>query len=411
MSRVLLAWELGANYGHLVGLAPVAERLRAAGHRLLFAVRDVRGAAEVLGAKGFSFAQAPAFQRRSRSASAPASYAEMLVLQGYADRAALWGMVRAWISLARLFWAEIVVANHSPGALLAGRILGLPRAQIGTGFEIPPSLSPLPSIRPWQNIPEQRLRRSERAVTEVINNVVRSFRGRELERLCDLFDTEARIFTTFAELDPYGPRPNERYTGPVYDRGFGERADWPDDGRPRIFAYLRQSVPKVANILQALKGAPATTICVMPDARPEEVKRDSSGDLRITARPLHLDSVLRQAELALLYGGHGVACAALVAGVPILAAPQNVEQFLHARRVESLGAGTVLGKDRSVETVRLRIEQALADSGLKAKARAFSYQHAGFDPERAVAEAAASIERLAGARAADQIAAQGRGEP
>lgn len=395
MSRILLAWELGANYGHLMGLAPVADKLRAAGHQILFAVRDVRGAAEVLGAKGFSFAQAPSLHRRSRSPTGPANYAEMLAVEGYADRAGLWGMVRGWISLIQLFRPDVIVANHSPGALLAGRILGLHRAQIGTGFEIPPAGSPLPSIRPWQNIPEERLRRSERTVTEVINNVVRSFQGKELERLSDLFDTEARVFTTFADLDPFGPRSNQRYLGPVYDKQFGERAAWPDDGRPRIFAYLRSSVPKVTNILQALKGAPATTMCVMPDARPEDVKTHASDNLQITTRPLLLDSLLPQANLALLYGGHGVMCAALVAGVPVLAAPQNVEQFLHAKRVESLGAGAVLENDRSVETVSLRIEQALANDELKAKAGEFSGRHAGFDPARVVEEAAKIIQGLA----------------
>lgn len=39
MSRILFAWELGENYGHLMRLAPVADKLRAAGHQLLFAVR------------------------------------------------------------------------------------------------------------------------------------------------------------------------------------------------------------------------------------------------------------------------------------------------------------------------------------------------------------------------------------
>ena len=152
MSRILFAWELGANYGHLTRMAPIAEKLRGAGHQVFFAVRDMRSAAEILGPKGFAFTQAPIPSGRPRPKSGPGNHAEMLALEGYADRVTLWGMARGWISLAQLFRAELVVADHAPGALLAAWILGLPRAQIGSGFEIPPSGLPLPAIRPWENI-------------------------------------------------------------------------------------------------------------------------------------------------------------------------------------------------------------------------------------------------------------------
>jgi UDP:flavonoid glycosyltransferase YjiC (YdhE family) len=391
LSRILLAWELGANPGHLTRLAPIAVKLRAEGHQVLVAARDLKSATEVLGAKDFALAQAPLLRPHTGARATPASYAEILFLEGYADAASLWGVVHDWISIARLFRAEAIVADHSPGALIAGRILGLPQAQIGQGFEIPPQHSPMPSIRPWERIPEERLSSSEHRVTDLINGAIHSFRGPELEKLADLFNTEARIFTTFAELDPFGPRADERYVGPIYEEQSGDPVVWPDDERPRVYAYLRQSVRGAGEILRALKKTDATTVCFLPDAGPATVKDLTSESLRITPRPLRLDAVLSRVDLAVLYGGHGVVSAAMIAGVPLVVAPQTVEQYLHATRLEALGCGVTLGADRSAAGVTRKIHGALKDDQLKAKAQAFASRFEEYDCGQAVADSAAII--------------------
>ena len=398
VSRILLAWELGANYGHLLQLAAVAERLRAAGHGVLIAVRDLTGAAEVLGARGLTFVQAPIFDRRQRAPAPPVNHAEMLALAGYSDEPTARGLVSGWVALARMFRADAIVADHSPGALVAARVLALPQAQIGTGFEIPPLASPMPSIRPWEQIPDERLRRSERQLLRRVNRILRSFRSREFDTLADWFRTGARTYTTFPELDPFGPRPGERYIGPIYEYESGEPAPWPKGEEPRIFAYLRGDVPGAASILKALSTAAARTLCVLPGKQPAATKALESGALKIASRPVQLKSVLPDADLALVYGGHGVVCAALAAGVPLLVAPHTVEQYLHARRVEAGGAGALIGKDRRVETVLGCITKALRDDGLRAGARQFAARHAAFQPARAAAEAAEIIGAVAGGR-------------
>src|SRR5688500_18780185 len=108
MSRILCAWELGTNLGHLTRLAPVAERLRAAGHETLVAARDLKSATSVLGSRPVACVQAPLMRRQTGPRRAPASHAEMLALEGYGDGASVWGAVRGWISLIRLFRAELI---------------------------------------------------------------------------------------------------------------------------------------------------------------------------------------------------------------------------------------------------------------------------------------------------------------
>lgn len=52
--RILFAWELGANLGHLARDIPVAEQLRKLGHDVTFAARDLRVAQEMLAPRGAS---------------------------------------------------------------------------------------------------------------------------------------------------------------------------------------------------------------------------------------------------------------------------------------------------------------------------------------------------------------------
>ncbi|MCC7484800.1 MAG: UDP-glucuronosyltransferase [Burkholderiales bacterium] len=396
MSRILMAWELGAHFGHLAQLAAIAMPLRAAGHRLLFAARDLPGAAEVLGPLHLEFVQAPVLLRHRRVPAPPANHAEMLAFEGYADPSSARGLIAGWVNLARTFGANVIVADYAPGALVAGRILGVPSVQVGSGFSIPPLASPMPSIRPWEDIPRTRLARSEHHVTEVMNRVLRSHHGPELSCLADLFRSEARLLATFPELDPFGLRAGEEYVGPIYGQSHGERPRWPASAARRIFAYLRGDVPGAGKIVQALALADASTICVFPGLKTALARTCSSDRLCIATHAVELAPVLAEAGLVLTYGGHGLLCAALAGGIPLLIAPHTVEQYLHARRAEAVGVAALIGGDRSLPVVSRGIARALSDPAPGNAAREFAARHAGFHPDKAVATAAARIRSVIG---------------
>ena len=82
--RILIAWELGANLGHLLPLLVLARALRTRGHRVLFAMRDLSNAARVA-REGFAFLPAPASMHRPQS-QAYASYAAMLAGELFSTR-------------------------------------------------------------------------------------------------------------------------------------------------------------------------------------------------------------------------------------------------------------------------------------------------------------------------------------
>ena len=141
-------------------------------------------------------------------------------MQGWESTPRLWGLVQAWGNLFRLFRPAVVVLDYAPTALLAARILRLPCALLGTGFELPPLETPLGPF-PGFVAPAENARAADAQALESANRVLEAYQAAPLAALCDLFRTECRWLTTFAELDQYGPRVRGTYVGPIgrVDRG------------------------------------------------------------------------------------------------------------------------------------------------------------------------------------------------
>ena len=395
MSRILFAWELGANYGHLARQSPIAEQLRKQGHAMFFAVRDTKIAAQLLEPRGFAYTQAPFDTANRRPPQPPANYAEILLASGYADPTTLCGLVRSWLSLMRLLRADCVVIDHAPTALFAAYLAGVPAAAIGSGFEVPPDRSPLPSIRPWDNIGLDRLQQAEDRVLDRLNALTTSFSRPKLHRIGELFRYPSTMLASFAELDHYGPREGENYTGPLFADLTGQLVNWLEPDKPHIFAYLRPSLPGFEPLLQALSKLAAEVIVAAPGIRRNQAEVLASNRFRLHAQPIALNgSLLQSADLAVSYAGAGTVNTCLLSGVPMLLAPQNVEQYLMSRCVETIGAGIAVKQARSETQFSELLEQTLQTPAYRQQAKAFAHRHAGFNPEQALNQAVRMIEAL-----------------
>ncbi len=392
MSRIFVSWELGANFGHLTRLMPIAEQLRQLGHELFFAVRDTEIAAALLEPQGFSFTQAPFWHGRACLSAPPINYAELLIAEGYCRQDGLSGMLRSWLGLFQLFQPDVVIADYSPTALLAARIAKVPAVCIDNGFGLPPNIALLPSIRAWESITEQRLQHVEQTVLHSINSVCRAFGGLALERLVDLFNTEGTVLTTFAELDHYGPRNETEYAGPIFSNAGGQAVQWQGKRQRKIIAYLRPNVPGIENLLKALAELDAEVICVVPGLK--RLNRAIANRLRIYVNPVQLDNIILASDLVVSYAGSGMACCALLSGVPLLLVPQNVEQYMFSCRVGELGAGLVMGTTRSETDFRTSLQQLLNEERFLEAAKAFAAQHAGFHPDQAISHTVRVIETV-----------------
>lgn len=395
MSRVVLCWELGSNLGHLSRLLPLALELRKRGHEVIVAVRDVGLATEVLAPSGIPFVQAPRIPEALEERY-PASYADILLLQGWGNSAGLWGAVQAWGNLLRLARASAVVIDYAPAALIAARIMNLPSGVLGTGFELPPLEVPLPAFPGAATISEKaEIAAVEAQVLACANEVLKAYGAPQLNALRELFQTERRWLTTFAELDQYWPRPGETYIGPIGRLERTQPASWPDSFPKRVLAYLRPNTLGLSEIVKVLASrSELAVVCAVPGSSAEALKLQGRAGFQFFSRPVSLAPLLSQASLFVSYGPAASVTQALLKGVPQLIAPVHVEAQMTAVRVVAMGAGLLLRGDATEERIGGAVTRILGDPRFKSRAVEFATRHRDFDPAHTVGRLANDIETL-----------------
>lgn len=382
MKRVLFAWELGANLGHLTRDLPFARACMEAGHAVFAAVADLRGAVQVYGETDVTLLQTPLLRKSAARASHPVSHADILLHHGFGDADALAGALAGWRSIFDLVRPDLLVYNHAPTALLAARLHSIPVLLLGNAFEIPPPMSPSPAFRPWERTPVDTLKDVERLATEAINTQLARHGHAPVTSVAQLFAPYPAHIAALPELDPFGPRPDARYVGPVYGLPTAPPTPWPGQaGRRSVFAYLRPEVPNCEALLAALDELDAAALCVLPGMPKAWAARYPS--LMLRDAPADFREWLPAMDLVVTYGTGTINTAAL-AGVPVLTAPQVIEQYLTGMAMERFGAGRVLTGRRNKAQCRALLQEMLDQPGHRRQAQVLAERHAAFDASRAV---------------------------
>lgn len=391
MSRILLAWELGLNFGHLARLVPPGLRLKARGHMVLAAVRDPQAAAIVLEPAKIPFVQAPRLGQGIRLSRPPGAYVDILLAEGWLDRDAMRGLVQGWLNLFRMFQPDLVVLDHSPTALLSAHIANIPAMVIGNGFELPPLSAPLP---PFPGFPQDRVQESEHAALANANTAISRFGGTRLDALRDLFQADARLLATFPELDHYGVRADAQYVGPLIGKTNYTRVEWPDESGARVFACLRPDTRNVDAILEGLALSGANVLCVAPGFTRERLERFSRSRIRFSTHLVALRPLLQKADVCVSYGAEGTIAMLLLAGVPQLIAPRHVEGYVSAQRIETFGAGLLLRQMHTPQEIALFLSSLIEDKRFASRARAFADKYRDFHPDQSADRVCREAERI-----------------
>jgi len=378
MSRILYVWELGAGYGHVSSVLPLAVQLKERGHEVIFALRDLAHAERFLGRRGFALLQAPIWTSDRRGPDLPVSYAEMLTNFGFLDRAGLTGMVKAWRELYRLVRPDLLVIDHGPTALLAARGTSIRRVLLGTGFASPPRTAPMPSLRPWLNISQDRLLESERQVMETINGLSRDLEMKPPETLADLFEVDEDFLCTFPELDHY-PRTDARYWGPFFASDEGVAPEWPPGRGERIFAYLSPAYRDFEKVVSQLGDLSCGTLIHAPGLSAKLIAKYQARNVVFSPEPVRMAQVSREADLVICHGGHGTTAASLLAGRPVLVLHRQVEQLLLAQKIVAGGLGKTVNPDSKNPSYKQLVRDILSDPRFAERAREFATRYADFD--------------------------------
>lgn len=388
MSRIVIAWELGENLGHLWNLLPVAQRLRSLGHDVSFGIRDVAQAHRYLAPLGLRWFAAPVAQGVPPLGRDVASHTDILAACGAAHATHLAGMVGAWRHLFDVLQPDLVLVEHAPFALLAANRIGVPTVHLGTGFTIAPTLAPAPNFRPWDSAMKDEVVQTGHRVALAVQQV---FGGPY--PLDECFRANETRLLSIPALDHYdGMRsPDAMFIGAMpAPESHGEPVEWKRDEVPRVFVYLRAS-PYLDAVLRLLDDAGAEVIATLPDVHPEQAARYRT--LRIYDQPVRIDALLGRCDLAITHGGHGTALACLLAGVPMLALPMHIEQLRVTENVANAGAGLGILPAHVTEHFGPVLRTMLATQTFREAARAIAMRHSGLDPARALDGVVELIER------------------
>ncbi|MFO1029351.1 MAG: hypothetical protein U1E70_29625 [Acetobacteraceae bacterium] len=392
MANILMAWELGGGRGHLERLRVIAGFLQARGHSLSMVCNEPRPAHQVFHPLGIPVYPAPELRRDWGAPAATDSYAQLLLGCGYAKAPAVGAMLRAWRRGFERLQPALVLADFAPTAMLAARLDGVRVAVIGQGYTLPPPTRPLPFTRAWEAPPVERLALLDTAATASINAALVDAAGPGVHRLAglaDLFDVDASFLCTFRELDHYVGRGEADYYGPVFGDSRGVAPEWPDQPGPRLFAYLNAAHPLFRTVVSALRQSGIPVLLYARGLAAAAVPEVAGSTLRVSLEPVHMQQVLADCD-AVLCQGIGTVAAALLAGRPVLVAPEHLEQDMVTYRVhqQALGVGLVPGATEEMVQAALRV---VLDATLcRDRAVAFARYYHGFSPAMA-AEAIAEI--------------------
>jgi UDP:flavonoid glycosyltransferase YjiC (YdhE family) len=356
MARILLTWELGGGSGHLASLSALADALRARGHEVTLALKDLSRAERFLPGATYTVLQAPVWTPQIQGLNTPLNYSEILGFHGYLDRDGLSALLRAWRHLFAFTQPDLIVCDHSPTALLAARGLSIARAAIGSGFMCPPRATPMPFMQWWQSSVPARLAQSETVLLTNINAALGALREAPLETIADIFDIDETFITGWPELDHYPSRAGTaKYWGTIDENDHGAEPIWPNQGREKIFAYfayMNEAVAKQA--LPLLRDSPYSVLLHAGGLAPATVATLASPRLTFSPAMLRMSSVLKDAVAVVSHTGYGTVAAALLAGKPVLLMPVQFEQYMFSKRIERLGAGLILEPSQKDAAAMLR---------------------------------------------------------
>lgn len=367
---VLFAWELGDGLGHVTRLLRVAERLRGAGMRCRFAVRNIEIAGRAVQSAGFELLPTPLARVepiRGPDGPQPVTVGDILGSIGFAAVERLTPLVAAWDGLIAAAAPDLVVTDYSPTANLALFGGPVPWVAIGDGFTQPPheteQFLPFRQARPAY--PDERLR-------AVVANV-QAARGRPVPgRLPQLFEGDARFVITLPELDPWRRSRSAPAIGPL-DPPPRPVAEPPTEA---YFAYLSLSYRYTEQVLEGLVACARPGSVFLRDSSPAQRDEWRRRGLSLWDTPQDLRAMAARAAVIVHHGGIGTAEQALGLGRPQLLVPRHFEQTANASGLGRLGVAVALkGNGRfTADDVGRALAAVADDPAMQARARSMAVE-------------------------------------
>jgi UDP:flavonoid glycosyltransferase YjiC (YdhE family) len=351
LGTVLFAWEMGGGLGHIGPMKVLAESLTKWGHQPVFVVKDVISARPLLEGLG-PILQAPVLgrNRTAELAFGAGSFGDILAIRGFADRKSLGASVDSWSDLFDLVRPNLLIADFSPTAILAGRSR-MPVVSVGYGFYLPPDHLPrFPVFR--DDVPPVV---GESALLESVRDVLAERDLGAPKTLPEALRTQYAHVYSLPPLDPYAAFRRTPGFGPI--ETMPEALPQPE--AQAIFAYLSGDHPRIADILIALGDFPCKTELYMRGGEISIRRFAARRTIVVHDAPPSLPEAMARASLVLSHGGGGITHAALLAGRPQLVLPMQAEAYGTAIKIHAMGVGRKVAIENGIAPLTRAMTEVL----------------------------------------------------
>lgn len=394
MARVILGWELGAGYGHVAMLVPLARALYDIGHTPILVLKDTSVLPKDFDADRIRVVKLPAwpaFQGEPRHVDAE-TLGDPLLSLGFGSADHLERLAALWDPLLADIRPDVAVIDFAPvlSMVLRGRI---PVVAIGTGYSVPPLGRRLGPIRPWvERLSDAAEARQDRILDALARVAAR--RGGRPAQVADLFTGDAAAVCTIALLDPYNRRRGARPLGPLnIPRTVERRPAAPAYG----FAYLAGDAANLPNILEGLRTSPLPFQAFVRHIHPDLRRRFEGSALRLHDTPQDLVAHMGRAAVVVHHGGMSTTHEALWTGTPQLLVPKTLEQTITTRAITSAGLGTGISASVVKEPGQLAplVDRVAGSDAIQRRAAGFSADFRAACPYGAMGPVLSMIDTLA----------------
>lgn len=369
--RILFCWELGGGSGHLEGFGELARRFTLQGHDVTFATRNLRATRSFGPTSSLELIQAPMTWPPPKHKPV-VSLADMLLKFRFDRTDDICAVVDDWLRIFRSVNPDLIVAEHSPTAVVAAQIVGIKLAIQGTGFTAPPPVSPMPGYFSSEKLSCDQVNNIECVAVSAINQILARYGASNIDALKDLYSKERSFLLTYPELDHFGSREGATYYGTPDQSRYGSDPVWPDGHGEKVFVYLHPDYPQFPIMLEQLSELNYRVLVVAPGIDRELAERSTYRQIRIVEGHVNLDKLAPQCGIAICHASHGAVARILKQGIAPIVTPNFVEQVMLARRLACEQLSFAAYPDASRHDYRSMLRAVLQDKTVRRNAECFA---------------------------------------
>lgn len=394
MAHILIGWELGAYGGHLARIRRIGAALAEAGHRVTLALQRVDAPGVRDAAWVGRIWQAPVWPSLIGSvgravAGGSSTHGDILASAGLARPGTFGRLIAAWDPILAAEQPDVVVGDYAPALLCAARGRA-PLVAVSDAFDLPPvHLQRLPSLtgRP-PAVDEAWL------VAEANAGLAATGRS-PITALPQLFAADLPLPCSFPMLDPYAAWRITPVYRPFVDPamiGSGHRARTGEE----VFAYWPGTGEGTMALWQALATLGRPVRVHAPQLTAADHHWLEGRGLIVEREPVPFHLIAERSRMLVSHGGVGFVSGGVMAALPQLVIPLDLQKQLIGEAIARADAGRLLPADADAPSIAAAVEAIAADAAMAARVRDLAEGLAaspGTSPEHAVVTAVAEWTR------------------